>query len=87
MAEFIYLVVYGKVLFYIRIGTRDVRFRLIVVVIGNEKFHSVLGEKFSELVTQLRRQRLIMRYNESRTVNVVNDVCHGKSFARPRNAQ
>ena len=87
MAEFIYLVVYGKILFYIRVGGRNIGFGLIVIVIRHEKLHSVFGEKFAEFVAKLGGKRLVVRNNESGALHFFYDVCHSKGLARTRNAQ
>ena len=87
MPQFIYLVVYRKVLFYIGVRARNIRFRLIVIVIGNEKLHPVVRKKGAEFVAELRRKRFIVRDNERGTVYVRDDVRHRKRFARTRNAQ
>ena len=60
MAKAVDLLVDGGVLFNIGISMGNIGLWLVVVVIGNEIFHSVLREKFPELAAQLGRQRLIM---------------------------
>ena len=87
MAKFVYLVVYGEVFFYICIRTRDIRFRLIIIVIRNEELHAVFGEKLAELVAKLRGERFVVRYDERGAVKIFYDVSHGKSLAGARNAQ
>lgn len=70
MTKFVYFVVYFKVLFDIGIRAGNVRLRLIVVVIGHEKFHAVMGKKLAHFVAKLRRQRLVVRQNKRRTLDV-----------------
>ena len=87
MTQFVDLVVDGEILFDISIRAGNVRFRLIVVVIGNEKLHAVLGEKLPELVAQLRGERLVVRDHERGAAAVFDDVRHREGLAAPRHAQ
>ena len=59
MAKPVDLVVDRGVLLDVGVGLRDVRLGLVVVVVGDEVLHPVLGEELTELVGQLRRQRLV----------------------------
>ena len=86
MAQFIYFVVYRKVFFYIRVGLRNVRFGLIIIVVRNKIFNPVFREKFAQFVAKLRGERFVVRYNQSGALNVLNNVSHGKSFTAARNA-
>ena len=86
MAQFIDLVVDGKVFFDIGIGGGNVAFRLIIIVIRNEIFHAVFGEKFAEFVAKLRGKRFIVRDYQRGTIDVFDDVCHRKRFAAARYA-
>src|SRR5690606_34542779 len=53
--EFLNLVIDGQILFDIGVGRSDVRFRLVIVVIGNEVIDGIFGEKLLELTVKLRR--------------------------------
>ena len=86
VAELIYLVVYGHILFDISIRARDIAFRLIIVVIRHEIFHAVVRKKLAELIAKLRRERLVVRDDERRAVDVFDDVRHRKRFAAARDA-
>ncbi len=86
VAEFVYLVVYREVLFYISIRRRQVRLGLIVVVITDEKFDAVFGKELAELVTELSRKSLVMRKHERRALSALDDVRHGKGLAAARYA-
>ena len=61
MTQALYLVVYGAVLFNEGIRVRNIRLRLVIVVIGNKIFDRVLREKLPELAAQLSRKRLVVR--------------------------
>ena len=87
MAEFIYFVVYRKIFFYIGIGTRNIRFGLVIIVIRHEKLHAVIREKGAELVAKLGGKRFVVRDHERGAVYVRYNVSHSKRLARTGNAQ
>ena len=87
MAELVDLVVDLKLLFDVCVGARNVRFRLIVVVVADEKLHAIVRKKLSELVAKLRRQRLVVRDDERGTLQARNDVSHRERLAAPRHAE
>ena len=82
MAQALYLIVYGAILFNKSIRVRNVGLGLIIIVIGNEIFNSVLREELSELTAQLRRKRLVMREYKRRTVDAGDHIGHRKGLAR-----
>ena len=86
IAQLIDLVVHRKVLLDIGIGGRDIALGLIVIVVGDEVFDGVFGEKFAELVAQLRRKRLVVRDDERGPPHVFDDVCHRERLAAARHA-
>ena len=77
----------GAVFFNEQIALGHVRFGLVIVVVADEVFHSVLGEKFAELAVQLRCQRLVRRKYDGRPAQPGDHVSHGEGFARARHAQ
>ena len=87
VAEFIYLVVDLQVLFYISIGTGDVCFGLVVVVVRHEELYAVVREKLAHLVAKLRGERFIMREYERGATDVPDDVSHRESLAAAGHAQ
>ena len=87
MAQLIDLLVDGTVFFNIGIRLRNVRFRLIVIVVGNEVFHGVIREKLAELTAKLRCKRFVVCQNKRGTIQFRNDVRHGERFATARNAE
>ena len=87
MAELIYLVVYGKVLFYISIGACDISLRLIVIVLRYEKFHAIFGEELAEFVAKLCGEGFIVRDDERGAVDIFYNVRHSEGFARTRHAE
>ena len=81
MAQALDLIIDGGILFDIGIRVGNICLRLIVVVIGNEVFHSVLRKELPELRAKLRCQRFIMGKNQRGSVAVGDDIRHGKSLA------
>ena len=65
----------------IGVGARDVGFRLVVVVIGDEIFDRVVGEERLELAVELRRQRLVRREDERRALRRLDHLGHGEGLA------
>ncbi|SIK18859.1 Uncharacterised protein [Mycobacteroides abscessus subsp. abscessus] len=58
------LVVDRRVLLDEGVGLRDVRFRLVVVVVGDEVLDRVVGQELAELVGQLGGEGLVRRHDE-----------------------
>ena len=83
--QLINLIVPRRVLRNIRIRRRHVSLRLVVVVVGDKVFDAVFREIFFEFSVKLRRQRLIVRNNQSRLVQLLDHIRHRKSLARARN--
>ena len=59
VAQAVYLVVDGAVLFDIGIGAGDIGLRLVVVVVGDEIFHGVVRKKRAELGAELNGARTV----------------------------
>src|SRR5690606_19482945 len=66
---------------------RDVRLRLVVVVVGDEVLDRVAGKELLQLAVQLRRQRLVVAHHQRRLTVPRNDVRHGERLPRARGAQ
>ena len=76
-----------RILLYIGIGGRDVRFRLVVVVVRNEVLDRVVREEVFELAVELRGQGLVRGEHERGTVDGFDDFGRGKCLAASRHAQ
>ena len=76
VAQTLDLVVDGGVLFDERVRVRDVRLRLIIVVVRDEILHGVVREKLLELAAQLRREDLVVREHERRPLDALDDLGH-----------
>ena len=58
--EFVEVVVDGKVFFDVGVGGGDVGFGLVVVVVGDEILHGVVGEELLEFAVELRGEGFVM---------------------------
>ncbi len=85
--QLIELVVDRRFLLDVDVAGGNVRLGLVIVVIGDEVFDRVVREKRLELVIELGRQRLVVRQDERRTVQVLDDLGHRKRLARAGDAQ
>ena len=81
------LVVDQRVLLDIGVRLRDVRFRLVVVVVGDEILHGVAGEERLELAVQLGGQRLVGRDHEGGPAQPGDHVGQREGLAAPRDAE
>ena len=87
MAHAVDLLVDGGILLDIGVGARDVGFRLVVIVVGDEIFDRVVGKKAPELAVELRRQRLVGREDQRRALRLLDHLRHGEGFAGAGDAQ
>ena len=87
MAQPVDLLVDGGVLFDIGVRMGDIGLRLIIIVVRNEVFHRVVGEKLPELTAKLSRQGLVVGQYQRGTIQFFDDGGHGKGLAGTGNAQ
>ena len=80
-------IVDGRILFNIGIGLGDIGLRLVIIVIGDEIFDGIAGEKLPELRKQLGGQGLVRGDDPGRTLHPFTDTSHGKGLARAGNPQ
>ena len=81
MAKSFHIVIDVGILFDIRIGLRNIGFRLVVVIIRNEIAHRIVWHELTELGAQLRCQRFIRFDNQRRALQTFNKPCCGGGFA------
>ena len=81
VAEPVDVVVPRGVLLDVEVGLRDVRLRLVVVVVGDEVLDRVRGEELAELVAELRGERLVVRDHERRALQLLDDPGHRRRLA------
>ena len=87
MPEPIDLVVHRAVLFDVGVRTRDVRLRLVVVVVAHEVLDPVVGKELPELVGQLRGEGLVGGDHERRALGLLDRPCDRGALARPGDAE
>ena len=81
------LVVDRAVLLDVRVGRRQVRLGLVVVVVGDEVLDPVLREELAELGRQLRGQRLVRRQHQRGPLRLRDHVGDREALARPGDAE
>ena len=69
------------------IALRNVGFRLVIVVIGDEVLNRVFRKKLTHLRVELCRERLVRGKDQRRPTALRDDIRHRESLARPRHAQ
>ena len=79
--QFFNLLVDGKVLFNIGIGNRNVGFRLVIVVIGDEELDCIFREELFEFAVKLCGQGFIVAEYKCWPVQFCDHVGDGKGFA------
>ena len=79
-------VVDQRILCDIRIRLRDIRFRLIVVIVADEILHGVFRKERLQFTVQLRSQRLVVRNDQRRPLAFLNEIRHCERLAGSRHA-
>ena len=87
MAHAVDLLVDHRVFFDIGVGLRDIGFGLVIIVIADEIFDGVIGEKRFHFPIQLRRQCFVGRENQRGSLQSLDHMRDGKSLARTRDAE
>ena len=71
----------------VRVRTRLVGFGLIVVVVADEILDRIVGKISLEFAVELGGQRLVVRDDQGRHLQLLDDIGHGEGFAAARHAQ
>ena len=71
----------------IGVGARDIGLRLVIVVIGDEIFHRIVGEQRLHLAIELRRQRLVRGQDQGRPLDLADHMRGGEGLARSGDAE
>jgi hypothetical protein len=71
----------------IGVGARDVGFRLVVVVVGDEILDRVVREEVLELAVELRGERLVRRQDDGGALGLLDHLGHGEGLARAGDAE
>ena len=87
VAQLIDLIVDRRILFNVGIRLGDVRLGLIEVVVADKVADVVVGEKRLELARELCGEGLVVRDDEGRTLNALDDLCHRVGLARARGSE
>ena len=85
--ELLDFVVDLQVLLDVRVGRRDERFRLVVVVVAHEILHQIVREEGLEFAVELCRQGLVVTQDERGPLRLRNHVGHGEGLARARHPE
>ena len=81
MPQLVYFIVDGRVFFNVGIGLGNIRFRLIVIIIGNKIFHRVIREEGFQFAGQLGRQRFVVSQHQRGPLHFVDDLGDGIGLA------
>ena len=81
VTQAVYLIVDGGVLGYVRVRTGDVGLWLVVIVVGDEVLHSVVGQEVPKLRGELCSKRLVVGDDQGRSLQQLRDFCHGEGLA------
>ena len=58
----------------------NIGFRLIVIIVGDEVFDRIVGKEFLEFGIKLGCKRFVVSHNQSRFLDLLDDVGHGECF-------
>ncbi len=81
-AHFFYPVVDREVFLNVGVGTGDVGFWLVVVVVGDEVLNGAFREEVLELLVKLGGESFVVSKDEGRFLRFLDDVGHREGFAR-----
>ena len=80
MAHLIDLLVYMGIFLNVCIRLRDVGLWLIIIVVADKIFNGVLRKETFQLSEQLSGEGFVGGDNQSRLLDLGNNLCHGKGF-------
>ena len=86
-AQLVELVVDGGFFVDVDVGGGDVGFGLVKIVVADEIFDGVFGEKTLELVVELRRERFVVRQNQGGAIGGFDELGHREGFAGAGDAE
>ena len=87
MAQLVNFIIYRRILLNISVCRRNIRLRLIVVIIGHKILYCIFRKEFPKFRTKLSSKSLIVCEDECRTIKSSNNIGHGKCFSRTGNAE
>jgi hypothetical protein len=83
----LHLLVERGVLLDVGVGLRDVRFGLVVVVVGDEVLDRIARQHLAQFVGELRGQRLVRQQDQHRPLQPLRDPGHRGGLAGPGRAE
>ena len=86
-AQLIDLVIDIRILLDVGIRRREIRLRLIIIIVGNEILDRIFREELLHLGIKLCRQGLVMRDDQRRLLQSLDDICHRKGLAGAGNTE
>ena len=87
VTQLVDFVIDGRIFFYVCICLGNIRFRLIVVIVGNKIFHRVVWEEGFQFAGQLGRQGLVVSQHQGGPPHFVDDLGDGIGLACTCRAQ
>ena len=81
------LLVDRRILLDVGVGARDVGLRLVVIEVADEILDRVVREELLELGVELRRERLVVRDDQRRPVELLDHIRHRERLARAGHAE
>ena len=66
-----------------QVAAGHIGFGLVIVVVGDEIFHRVFGEKLAHFGVELGGKGFVVRHDDGGTAALRNYVRHGVGFAEP----
>ena len=81
------VLVNGSVFLDKRVGRGHIGFWLVVVVVGNEILHRIVGKELLELTIELGGQRLVMGHDDGRPLDLLDHIGDGEGLAGAGNPQ
>ena len=75
------------ILFYVLVLGGDVGLRLVVIIVGDEILHPIFRKELPELIVELGGQGFVVGYDQSGTLQLLNDIGHGVGLSRAGHAQ
>ena len=80
MAHPVNRLVYARFFFDVGIAARDIGLGLIIIIIRNEIFDCIVGEKAFEFAVKLRCQNFVGGKDKRRALQFFDDLRDGKGF-------
>ena len=87
MAQTLDFVIDGGILLNIGVRVGDIGFGLVVIVVGNEIFHRIIGEKLPKFGAKLGGKGLVVGEHKGRAVELGDNIRHGEGLARTCHTQ